>query len=245
LPKAKVYIIGAGPGDWELISVKGLRRLREADVVVYDFLASQALLKFVKKDAQIICAGKADGLHLLEQRQINELLYEKAKPGRIVVRLKGGDPFVFSRGVEEALYLKKKKIDFEVIPGITSALAAPESLGIPLSRKGRYSSLAILTGKKSNSQSIDAPKADTLVYVMGVGNIKNIIKAVRKSGRPGSTPCAFIERATTDDERIIAGNLENIIDRARRHALRAPAVFIVGEIINYGRKIYGHKYQKK
>ncbi len=243
--KAKVYIVGAGPGDWELISVKGLKRLKEADVVVYDFLASGALLRFVKKGAQVICAGKADGLHILEQNKINRLLYEKAKKGKIICRLKGGDPFVFSRGIEEALYLKRKKIDFEIIPGITSALAAPESFGIPLTRKAKYSSLAVLTGRKSNGQSIDAPKADTLVYVMGVGNIKNIIKAVRKSGRRSSTPCAFIERATTKDERIITGNLTNIVSRAQKYTLRAPAVFVVGEVVNYGKKIYGYKFKNR
>ncbi len=243
--KAKVYIIGAGPGDWELISVKGLKRFKKADVVVYDFLASKALLRFAKKGAEVICVGKADGLHLLEQAQINKLLYEKAKSGKIVARLKGGDPFVFSRGIEEALYLKRKKIDFEIIPGITSALAAPESFGIPLTKKGKYSSLAVLTGRKSSGESIDAPEADTLVYVMGVSNIKNIIKALRGSGRPGSTPCAFIERATTEDERITTGNLDNIIKKAQKYAVLAPAVFVVGEAVNYAKKIYGYKFKNR
>ena len=241
----KVYIIGAGPGDWELISVKGLKRLKEADVVIYDFLASKELLRFVKKSAQVICVGKADGLHLLEQVRINKLLYEKAKSGKIVARLKGGDPFVFSRGIEEALYLKRKKIDFEIIPGITSALAAPESFGIPLTKKGKYSSLAVLTGRKSNGESIDAPSADTLVYVMGVSNVKNIIKALRKSKRKGSTPCAFIERATTQYERIITGNLDNIVEKAQKYVVRAPAVFVVGEAVKYGKKIYGYKFKNR
>jgi len=243
--KAKVYIIGAGPGDWELISVKGLRRLKEADVIVYDFLASKELLRFAKKGAEIICVGKTDGLHLLEQNKINRLLYERAKSGKIVVRLKGGDPFVFSRGIEEALYLKNKKIDFEIIPGITSALAGPESFGIPLTRKGKYSSLAVLTGRKSNGESIDAPKADTLVYVMGVSNIRNIIKALRKSGKTSSTPCAFIERATTKEERIITGNLKDIVSKAQKLVVRPPAVFVVGEAVNYGKKLYGYKFKNR
>jgi len=243
MAKGKVYIIGAGPGDWKLISVKGLEKLKKADVILYDFLASQKLLEFTKKSAEVICAGKADGLHILEQDQINALLYSKAKEGKVVARLKGGDPFVFSRGIEEALYLKKKGIDFEVIPGITSAFAAPESFGIPLTRKGKYSSVAVLTGRKSNGQDLDAPYADTLVYLMAVRNIRNVVRAVLDSGRVKSTPCAFIEKGTTKDERVITGNLGNIVDKASRYSVCSPAVFIVGKIINYGKSIRGHKFK--
>ncbi len=243
--KGKVYIIGAGPGDWELISIKGLKRLKEADVIVYDFLASKELLGFAKKSAEVICAGKTDGLHILEQGQINKLLYEKSRKGKTVARLKGGDPFVFSRGIEEALYLKRKNIDFEIIPGITSAFAAAESFGIPLTRKSRYSSLAVLTGRKSNGGKIDAPDCDTLIYLMAVSNIKEVVAAILKSGRAKSTPCVFIERATTNNERVVTGNLSNIIDKAQRYSVRAPAVFVVGEIVKYGKRIYGYKYQKK
>ncbi|MDD4938929.1 MAG: uroporphyrinogen-III C-methyltransferase [Candidatus Omnitrophica bacterium] len=233
--KGKVYIIGAGPGDWELISVKGLERLKEADAIVYDFLASKDLLAFAKKGARVICAGKADGLHILEQGQINKLLYEEAKRGKTVARLKGGDPFVFSRGIEEALYLKKKKVDFEVIPGITSAFASAESFGIPLTRRGKFSSVAVLTGRKSSGKSLDAPDCDTLVYLMAVGNIKKVVEKILASGRPESTPCVFIERATTKDKRIVRGNLGNIERRAQKYSVRAPAVFIVGKIVNYGK----------
>ncbi len=241
--KGKIYLIGAGPGDWELISVKGLKRLKEADVILYDFLASQKLLEFAKKGAEIICVGKKDGLHLLEQRKINQLLYKKAREGKSVVRLKGGDPFVFSRGIEEAIYLKKMGIDFEIIPGITSAFAAAESFGIPLSRKGKFSSLAVLTGRKSNGSSLDAPQCDTLVYLMAVANINNVVKTLLNSGRSKDTPCAFIERATTLKERIITGRLTNIAEKAKHYSIKPPAVFIVGKVINYGRKIYGHKFK--
>ncbi len=201
-------------------------------------------LRLLKNSAEVICAGKADGLHILEQDQINKLIYEKARKGKIVVRLKGGDPFIFSRGIEEALYLKRKKIDFEIIPGITSAFAAAESFGIPLTRKGKYSSVAVLTGRKSNGESIDAPDCDTLVYLMAVGNINEVVRVILKSGRSKSTPCAFIERATTKEERIVTGNLGNIADKAKQFSVRAPAVFIAGEIVNYGKRIYGYKYQK-
>lgn len=239
----KVYIVGAGPGDPDLITLKALKALRKADVVVYDFLANPRLLDSAKEGAEKICVGKADGLHLLEQGQINSLLYKKAIYGKKVARLKGGDPFIFSRGIEEALFLKKKGIDFEIIPGITSAFAAPQSFGIPLTRRGRLSSVAILTGRKSNGESIDAPPCDTLIYLMGVGNVENVVKAILKSGRAKDTPCAFIEKATHEDERIIAGTLGNISKKAKEFSVRPPAVFVVGKVIGYGRKIRGDKFK--
>lgn len=243
--RGKVYIVGAGPGDPELITVKAVKVLQKADYVIYDFLANTAFLRIAKRSSKKICVGKADGLHLFEQRQINKLMYEKARSGGIVVRLKGGDPFVFSRGIEEALYLRKKGIDFEIIPGVTSAFAAPESFGIPLTRKGKYSSVAVLTGRKSNGEKIDAPHCDTLVYLMGVSNIKNIVTAVLRSGKKKSTPCAFIERGTTDAERIVTGTLKTIEDRARKNSIKPPAVFIVGKVVTYGKRVYGYKYKTR
>lgn len=237
----KVYIIGAGPGDWELITVKGLKRIKEADVILYDLLASGDLLKYAKKGAQAICVGKADGLHLLEQGQINKLMVEKARGNKIVARLKGGDPLVFSHGIEEALYLKKRGIPFEIVQGVTSAFAAPESFGIPLTRKGRYSSIAVLTGRKSNGDTLDAPDCDTLVYLMAVSNIRNVIKALFKSGRKKSTPCAFIEKGTTPQERIIAGTLGNIVARAARYSVGSPAVFVVGNVVRYAKRVHGRQ----
>jgi uroporphyrin-III C-methyltransferase len=243
MAKGKVFIIGAGPGDPELISVKGVRKIKSSDVILYDFLASKKLLKYAKKGAEIICVGKSDGLHLLEQVEINKLIYQKAKAGRIVARLKGGDPFIFSRGIEEALYLKKKDIDFEIIPGVTSAFAAPESFGIPLTRRGKYSSVAILTGRKSNGENLDAPDCDTLIYLMAVSNIKEVVKKIIKSGKNKHTPVAFIEKATMGNERVITGNLGNIVRKAHQYSVKAPAVFVVGEVVKYGKKIYGYKYK--
>lgn len=240
--KGKVYIVGAGPGDPDLITVKAVKAIMKADVIVYDFLANSKLLKLAKRGSEKVCVGKTDGLHLFEQGAINRILYEKAKKGNIVVRLKGGDPLVFSRGVEEALYLRNKGVDFEIIQGITSAFAAPESFGIPLTRKGRYSSIAVLTGRKSNGGSIDAPDCDTLVYLMAVNNIKNVVKAILKSGRNKKTLCAFVERGTLGNERIVTGNLANIAEKASIYSIRSPAVFIVGEVVKYGKEIYGHKY---
>ena len=242
MARGKVYIIGAGPGDWELITVKGLKIIKEADVILYDFLASQELLQFAKKKAKVICCGKSDGLHIFQQSQINRLLLKFAKQGKCVVRLKGGDPLVFSRGVEEALYLKSKGIDIEIIQGVTSAFAALESFGIPLTSKGRYSSIAVLTGRKSNKDKLDAPDCDTLIYLMAVANIKTVVKTILDSGKNKLTPCAFIERGTTKEERIISGTLYNIIEKVNKHTVKPPAVFVVGDVVKYGKRIYGHKF---
>lgn len=241
----KVYIVGAGPGDPGLITVKGLEAIKNADVVIYDFLASPCLLDSAPLSCEKICVGKADGLHLLEQPGINKLLYIKAKKARQVVRLKGGDPFLFSRGIEEALYLSKKGINFEIIPGVTSAFSAPQSFGIPLTRKGRQSSVAVLTGRKSNGKPLDAPGCDTLVYLMAVNNLEKVLEALRVSGRGQNTPCAFIEKGTTEEERVIVGTLKNISQKAAKFALKSPAVFVVGDVVSYGKKIYGHKYKIK
>jgi len=240
--RGKVYLIGAGPGDWELISVKGLKRIKEADAILYDFLSSRELLRFAKKGAEIICCGKADGLHILEQAQINKLLFKLAKKGKTVARLKGGDPLVFSRGIEEALYLKNRGIDFEIIPGITSGFAAAESFGIPLTRRGKHSSIALLTGRKSNQGELDAPGCDTLIYLMAVANINEVIRTLLDSGRDKFTPCAFIERGTTNEERIISGKLSNIVKKAKEHKVKPPAIFVVGDVVKYGKIIYGHKF---
>ncbi|MFH1479399.1 MAG: uroporphyrinogen-III C-methyltransferase [Candidatus Omnitrophota bacterium] len=237
--KGKVYIVGAGPGDPELISVKGLNALKKSDCVLYDFLSSPLLLRYVKKGARKICVGKTDGLHLKEQGEINRLLYKYSKDYKRVVRLKGGDPFIFSRGPEEAKYLSDKNIGFEVIPGITSMIAGPESFGIPLTIKNKSQSVALLTGRKEDPDAeIDAPGCHTLVYAMGVANIRNIVKALRKSKRPDSTPCAFIERATTKKARVIKATIKTITREAIKQNVKPPAVLIVGEVVKYARDNY-------
>ncbi|NQT33334.1 MAG: uroporphyrinogen-III C-methyltransferase [Candidatus Omnitrophica bacterium] len=228
----KVYIVGAGPGDPELISVKGLNVLKRADCVLYDFLSAPELLEHAKESAEKICVGKADGLHLKEQDETNSLLYEKSLIHKTVVRLKGGDPFIFSRGSEEAKYLREKKVDHEVIPGITSAIAGPESFGIPLTIKNKIQSVAIVTGrKKDKNAEIDAPDAGTLVYLMAVANIKNVVKALKKSGRKENIPCAFIEKATRKDTRIVRGTIGTIEEKVKKEKVKPPAVLVVGEAV--------------
>ncbi|MCF7908092.1 MAG: uroporphyrinogen-III C-methyltransferase [Candidatus Omnitrophica bacterium] len=230
--KGKVYIVGAGPGDPELISLKGVRALRTADCVLYDFLSAPELLREVQPSCEKICVGKSDGLHLKEQNQINRLLYKKSLAFKTVVRLKGGDPFIFSRGAEEARYLNLKKVNYEIIPGITSALAGPLSAEIPLTIKNRISSVAILTGRKKDKKAlIDAPDCETLVYLMAVANIGNVVKALRKSGRKDTVPCAFIERATTKKSRILQATIGTIEKRSKKSKIKPPAVLIVGEVV--------------
>ncbi len=235
--KGRVYIVGAGPGDPELISVKGLKALKRADCVLYDFLSSPLLLKHVKKSAKKICVGKSDRIHLKEQDEINRLLYNNSLKFKHVVRLKGGDPFIFSRGAEEARFLLESGVDIEVIPGITSAIAGPESFGIPLTVKDKVQSVAILTGRKRDpSADIDAPDCETLVYLMAVANIANVVKALVKSGRPASTPCAFMEKVTTPEARITKATIETIADEVKRRRIKSPAVLVVGEAVNYFRE---------
>jgi uroporphyrin-III C-methyltransferase len=230
-----VYIVGSGPGDPELITVKGLKVLKEADCVLYDFLSSLELLDGLKPGCEKICVGKADGLHLKEQDEINALLYEKSLRFPKVARLKGGDPFIFSRGYEEKKYLREKGVDVVVIPGVTSAVAGPQSFGIPLTVKNRITSVAFVTGRRKDPNAeIEAPGCGTIVYYMPVGNLPNILKALKAAGRDDGTPCAFIERVTRKDARIVRGTLKNIEETAAGEKVAPPAIFIVGEALNYG-----------
>ena len=230
--KGKVYIVGAGPGDPELISVKGLKALKKADCVLYDFLSAPELLDQTKKSCEKICVGKKDKLHLKEQDETNCLLEKKAAVYSNVVRLKGGDPFIFSRGSEEARFLTSKGIDVEVVPGVTSAFSGPESFGIPLTIKDKITSVAVVTGRrKDETASIEAPECGTLVYLMAVANLHNVIKALRESGREENTPCAFIENATRKDSRIIKATIGTIEKQAKEKQVKPPAVFVVGDVV--------------
>ncbi|MFH1772523.1 MAG: uroporphyrinogen-III C-methyltransferase [Candidatus Omnitrophota bacterium] len=232
LDNGKVYIVGAGPGDPELITVKGLKALKKADCVLYDFLSAPELLNYAKDSCEKICVGKAGGFHLKEQDEINLLLYEKALVYRNVVRLKGGDPFVFSRGCQEAQYLYERGIKCEVIPGIASAMAAPLSFGIPLTVKDRIQSVSIITGREKDvNAEIYAPNRGTLIYLMAVANISNVVKALKKSKWEGTTLCAFIERATRPNQRIIQATVDTIEEETFKMKVKPPAVLVVGDVL--------------
>jgi uroporphyrinogen III methyltransferase/synthase len=235
--KGKVYIIGAGPGDAGLITLKAIDCLREADVVIYDYLVSKDLLKYARADARFIYAGKQGGAHTLSQWQINDLLVKEAKAGNIVARLKGGDPFIFGRGGEEAEKLAASKISFEIVPGVTSAIAVPAYAGIPLTHRGLTSTVAFVTGhedptkEKSDIDWQALARIGTLVFLMGVKNIENIVKELKDNGRSPKTPAALIRWGTTPRQEILAGTLANIATLARERKFAPPAILVVGEVV--------------
>lgn len=236
--KGKVYLIGAGPGDPGLITLKAANCLAKADVVVYDHLVSSLVLDYAPGQAEKIYAGKTGSKHFLEQDEINSILVRKARLGKTVARLKGGDPFVLGRGGEEAEDLQKNGILFEVVPGITSAVAVPAYAGIPVTHRGLSSSLAVITGhedpsKKSSSIRWDklATAADTLVILMGMQRLPQITALLIKHGRKGSTPVAVIRDGTLPSQVSITGTLKNIADRVRKAGLEAPAVIVVGDVV--------------
>ncbi|MCX5849715.1 MAG: uroporphyrinogen-III C-methyltransferase [Deltaproteobacteria bacterium] len=236
--KGKVYIIGAGPGDAGLITLKGIDCLREADVVIYDYLVSKDLLKYAKPDTRFIYAGKQGGAHTLSQWQINDLLVKEANAGNIVARLKGGDPFIFGRGGEEAEKLAANKISFEIVPGITSAIAVPAYAGIPLTHRGLTSTVAFVTGhedptkEKSDIDWKALVRIGTLVFLMGVKNIEKIVRELQDNGRSPKTPTALIRWGTTPRQEILEGTLANIVMRAKESKFAPPAILVVGEVVD-------------
>ncbi|MBK9712124.1 MAG: uroporphyrinogen-III C-methyltransferase [Kouleothrix sp.] len=233
-----VSLVGAGPGDPELITVKGLRRLRAADVVVYDALASEELLRECRAGAELIYAGKRAGHHCSSQEAINALLVEKARAGLRVVRLKGGDPFVFGRGGEEAGALAAAGIAWEVVPGVSSAIAVPAYAGIPVTHRASASSVAFVTGHEDPARAETrirwqalAQGVDTLVFLMGVGRLAAIAEQLIAHGRPAATPAAVIRCGTTPDQETVVGTLATIAADVERAGLSAPATLVVGEVV--------------
>lgn len=239
----KVYIVGAGPGSVDLITVKGLRCLQQADVILYDRLVSKELLSYAKQNAELIFVGKLPKLHNVIQERINQLLVHHAKRGKIVTRLKGGDPFVFGRGAEEAEVLREAGIPFEIVPGITSGIAAPAYAGIPVTHRDFGSSFAIITGhmREGKDEGIDwkglAESVDTLAIYMGIGNLLYITEQLLKYKRNPTTPVALIEWGTTDHQRVVTGTLETIVSIANKEKIQNPSMIIVGEVVNMREKI--------
>jgi len=235
--KGKVYIIGAGPGDAGLITLKGIDCLRKADVVIYDYLVSRDLLKHTRSDARFIYAGKQGGAHTLSQWQINDLLVKEAKAGNIVARLKGGDPFIFGRGGEEAEKLVASGIPFEVVPGVTSAIAVPAYAGIPLTHRGLTSTVAFVTGHEDPTKGksdIDwqaLARIGTLVFLMGVKNIEKIANELQDNGMSAETPAALIRWGTTPRQQILTSTLSNISMLAKELKFAPPAILVVGKVV--------------
>ncbi|MEE8403560.1 MAG: uroporphyrinogen-III C-methyltransferase [Candidatus Hydrothermarchaeaceae archaeon] len=231
----KVYLVGAGPGDPELITVKGLNLVKRADVIIYDRLASEGLLKHAKRGAKLVYVGKRTGAHKFTQLEINEILVKEAVDDRLVVRLKGGDPFVFGRGGEEVSVLKEHGIAFEIVPGVTSAISVPALANIPVTDRRYASSLTLVTGQEDPSKKgakLDYGKlnADTVVILMGVKNLPKIAGQMLKS-RKGETPVAIIESGASDRQRVVTGTLADIVEKAEEAGIRPPAIIVVGDVV--------------
>jgi uroporphyrin-III C-methyltransferase len=229
-----VYLVGAGPGDPRLITVLGLERLRRADVVVYDRLVSPQLLDEAPSRAERIFAGKAPGDHACRQDDINALLVHHARAGRIVVRLKGGDPFVFGRGAEEALACAEAGVTCEIVPGVSSAVGVPAGAGIPVTHRGVSSSFAVVTGHCAEGDRQDwaaLSRIETLVILMGLSRLPEIAAQLLFHGRSPETPAAVIASGTLPEERTVVGTLNSIAGDADRASLRSPATIVVGEVV--------------
>ncbi len=236
MTSGRVVLLGAGPGDPELVTLRGLRWLRRAEVVVYDHLVSPLLLEEAPPSALRIFAGKSRGHHCLPQSAINALLVHHADAGRLVVRLKGGDPFVFGRGGEEALACVAAGIPFEAVPGVSSAVAVPAVAGIPVTHRGLASSFAVVTGHEDPSKpgrQVDwerlAGAVDTLVILMGVAALPEIARRLMAGGRDPETPAAVIHRGTTPAEEVVTGTLRDIARRAAH--LPPPSTIVIGDVV--------------
>jgi uroporphyrin-III C-methyltransferase len=239
----RVYLVGAGPGDPELLTVKAQRLLQRADVVVYDRLVSAEVLAVVPHGVARICVGKGPSNHSAGQEEINRLLVSLARNGRRVVRLKGGDPFVFGRGGEEAQYLARHAIAFEVVPGVTAATACATYAGIPLTHRGLATSVQLITGHRRNNEPLDIawdkladPEATIVVY-MGLANVAEICAALIAAGLPGATPAASIENGTTPAQRRCITTLAELPTTIAGMRLQPPVLFVIGQVVALAREL--------
>jgi uroporphyrin-III C-methyltransferase / precorrin-2 dehydrogenase / sirohydrochlorin ferrochelatase len=233
-----VHLVGAGPGDPELLTLKGLRLLQEADVVLYDNLVNRAVLEYARRDAERVYVGKRRRFHGIRQEGINELLVAHAKAGRQVVRLKGGDPFIFGRGGEEIEALAQEGIDCLVVPGITAGIGAASYAGIPLTHRNVSQSVRFVTGHRQNDQiNLDWPELarpdQTLVIYMGLPGLEEILQKLIAHGMPPETPAALVEKATLPDQQIIQGTVADLAQKVRAAAVTGPTTAIVGNVVSY------------
>ncbi len=229
-----VYLTGAGPGALDLLTIKALRVIRQADVIIYDRLANPEILSEAKDGCEFVYVGKADSHHTIPQEEINELIYRAALEHETVVRLKGGDPLVFGRGGEEALYLRERGVKFEFIPGVTSAIAVPEYAGIPVTHRGITVSFRVVTGHEAAKEKSQIPwenykSDDTIIFLMGLHRLKYIVEKLLEIGKPSDFPIAVISKGTWPDEQTVIGTLEDIVERAE--GLPTPALIVVGRVV--------------
>jgi len=239
-----VYLIGAGPGDPGLITLKGRECIARAEVILYDYLAHKELLSFARSDAELIYAGKVGGAHNHEQWQINEKLVDTARQGKVVARLKGGDPFIFGRGGEECEALVAAGIPFEIVPGVTAAVGAAAYAGIPLTHRDFTTSVSFVTGHESSGKEVSGINwkqlslgNGTLVFYMGMKNIAQITANLIVHGRPSQTPVALVRWGTRPEQDVLTGTLADVAEKARKQGFKAPAVIIVGDVVNLRSKL--------
>jgi uroporphyrin-III C-methyltransferase len=251
MARGKVYLVGAGPGDPKLLTLKAAEVLSKADIVIYDRLVGKAILKLAPKTARKIYVGKQSGKHVVPQDKINELLVSAVREGRTVIRLKGGDPFLFGRGGEEAETLVENNVDFEIVPGVTSAIATPEYAGIPLTHRDYASTVAIVTGHRAGDSgkpvnwSKLASAVDTIVILMGMESLEAIVKKLIDGGLEPNNPVAIVEQGTMKTQRAFIGKLSTIVDEAKKNDIKPPAVIVIGEVAELGRKLAWFKKTKR
>lgn len=239
----KVYLVGAGPGDPQLLTIKAVKVLKEANVVIYDRLVGEEILCLAPQQAEMIYVGKRTGKHEVPQDQITDLIIEKAQSGGKIVRLKGGDPFIFGRGGEEAEALVEKGIEFEVVPGVSSSVAAPMYAGIPLTHRDYAASVAIITGHRAGDAEkvIDwvkiANAVDTMVILMGVESLDGIVSKLLEGGISPQKPVAMVESGTYPKQRTLIATLGTIVKEAEVKQIKPPSVIVIGEVANLGRKL--------
>lgn len=245
-----VYLIGAGPGDPELMTVKGLRYLRSADVVLYDRLINTELLQEARPNATLIYVGKGPGCHTMAQEEINTILVSQAQQGLTVARLKGGDPFVFGRGGEEALALVEARIPYEIVPGITSVIAVPAYAGIPVTHRDYTTSFTVVTGHKGRSASPAvnwealAALDGTLVVLMGVKALPDVTRRLIAGGMDPATPAAVIQEGTTPQQRVVSAPLAEIAEKAAAAEFSAPALTVIGSVVNVGEALAWYQHSQ-
>ena len=230
----KVYIVGAGPGKKDLLTLRAYKLIKKADVILHDELIGEVVEVLRESNAEIVDVGKRSGKHKRRQEEINRLMVEYAKQGKVVVRLKGGDPCVFGRGGEEAEFLAKNHIPFEFVPGVTSAIAVPEAVGIPVTHRRYDPALVLITGRESRERMNWRALAElnaTIVILMGVGRINEIAENLLKSGKDPVTPVAIIEKGFSEEQRVLITNLGELADTAKKQGVEAPAIIVIGGVV--------------
>ncbi len=237
-----VYLCGAGPGDVELLTIKAHKAILRADVIIYDRLANVEMLDLAKDGCEFIFVGKEDSKHTFKQEIINEIIYENSKKYKEVVRLKGGDPFVFGRGGEEAIYLKDRGVEFELIPGITSAISVPELSGIPVTHRGVATSFKVVTGHSSTKRATNVDfellkDESTIIFLMGLHNIEHISSELIRVGKSPKLPIAIISKGSTPDQKVYVSDLGNVLSMVKKESIETPAMIIVGDVVSLREKI--------